>query len=682
MIRKSFLYQVQTFVVFVVFVACGTEDESLHSKGSKTLSLRIVDEGGKNFYPDGALSEDADGESVWIYENGDWRRISERSVAERGLFILDMGDEWVPFIFSEKSPSQQIEKVNVYRKTFIGLANDKTDKDGKPLKRGIHNYLELYGIFPTLTVLKKRADKESRKNCFDTIDYSVFEKEVPYPIRYDAEQKETRFEQRYRNRKFQVEKLKRKYDLRNPEELSERKQYLWVVDAYEKAKHVYRALVETQKRLVCEGLLSEKKLNKGVMDWNTHRALRRFEKKHKIFGWGIIWKETRQALGRRPEENLYYAMLRMLEERVANQVPVIEDGTVKNNGEETGRTPRNLVREFVDAILPQIGWIDGGAGEAFLMSPPVKTFEDFKVAVKLPELPEYYSKKMKFSVTIQRGDVWYEFPYDQEGERKPQPRSLRPWIVLHVHHGNKKIALVQWPTTIGGWRSEMHKGREYWSYKNSPEGNWLWKHLAAAPVWFPPISTPPRDLVKRVYRKGRWVTRVKREEMGPGYMSAYGLVAAFHIQERMRGDVLEEVDHGIRTHGSGNYMSILRSHSHGCHRLYNHLAIRLHSFLLQRQEHERIGQIDQGWTLPFTYNGARYVVQLDTRGYFYRYIPPIPVRVTRGRIRGDVRKPIRHLVRKAGVDYPDKAEGASARDAGTEDAEAILYDAGTIQSLD
>ena len=292
----------------------------------------------------------------------------------------------------------------------------------------------------------------------------------------------------------------------------------------------------------------------------------------------------------------------------------------------------------------------------FRKTPPEK-FGRFRVAIRLPSLPSYYGPHMDFAVRILRGDVWYDFPYDEKGKETPQPRSMRPKIVVYVVDGETSIPLVKWGTTIGGWRTEMHDGYEYWKYKNSPIGWRQWKYVVAAPVWFPPVGTPPRDLVKAVKIRGRWRTVVKREESGPGYASAYGLVAAFHTQERKRGSVVEDLDHGIRTHGSVNYMSIMRYHSHGCHRLHNHLAVRLFTFLLRRHRHLRLGQQDQQWTLPFKYRGKRYVLSLDTKGYQYQLVPPVPVFVTRGRILGKTRQPVGTFVRKANIRYPEPDGG-------------------------
>jgi len=659
------------FICFVlVLMACGGERSVLSQ--SQDSSTDMVDVFVEPQTHDASTKEvKLEGGSVWHHENGAWVAISKKTAQEKGLFVLDLSDEWAPFIFSELTPGQEGHKENYYRKIFIGLANDQNDNEGKPLKKGRHNYLELFGVFPTLSVLKKRAIGELDKTCYEKIDYSVFSEKLPYPVRYDGQKSDKRYKQRYLNRKRKIKEMMRKVGIKNEPEFLEKRKASWEVKAYKKVSRVYHALLEAQKRLVCEGLLRKKRMKVGVMDWQTHQALKRFERKHKIFGWGMIWKETREVLARSPDENLHNAIIRVLRERIANQVPVIEDGTVRIDGK---KKPRNIVEEFTKEAVKQMGIVDVAPGIDFLRKPPVDSFKEFKVAVKFPKLPDYYSEKMKFSVTIKRGDVWYEFPYDEKGNEKPQPRALRPWIVLYAHHKGKKIPLVQWPTTIGGWRSEQYKGHEYWSYKNSSTGQWLWKYVVAAPVWFPPLSTPPRDLVKKVRKGGRWRTVVKKEEMGPGYASAYGLVAAFHTQERKRGSLVEDIDHGIRTHGSVSYMSIRRNHSHGCHRLYNHLAIRLHSFLLQRHKHERVGQVDKTWTLPFFYKEKRYVVQLDTRGYYYRYVPPIPVLTTRGRIRGKVKQPIRKLMKKAGVEYPIK-------DAGVEDSDSGIID-GVIKAKD
>ena len=213
------------------------------------------------------------------------------------------------------------------------------------------------------------------------------------------------------------------------------------------------------------------------------------------------------------------------------------------------------------------------------------SFEELLVAVKLPERPAYYGPDMDFEAVIDRGDVWYEFPYDEEGNKKGQPRSRYPHLTLYANYEGQKIPLVHWRTTIGSWRSEIHEGEEWFAYKNSDVGPRVWKDIMAAPAWIPPDYTPTRTLTKKKSVNGRWKRVVNYDETGPGYQSAYGLVAAYHIKQVKRADgtIRAELDNQIRTHGSVDYMSIMRRYSHGCHRLYNMNAVRMFSFILQHR---------------------------------------------------------------------------------------------------
>ena len=55
---------------------------------------------------------------------------------------------------------------NRYRRVLIGLSNDQLDNDGEPLAPGEKNYLELYGAFPSLSVLRARFDLEGVECVF------------------------------------------------------------------------------------------------------------------------------------------------------------------------------------------------------------------------------------------------------------------------------------------------------------------------------------------------------------------------------------------------------------------------------------------------------------------------------------------------------------------------------------
>jgi len=148
--------------------------------------------------------------------------------------------------------------------------------------------------------------------------------------------------------------------------------------------------------------------------------------------------------------------------------------------------------------------------------------------------------------------------------------------------------------------------------------------------------------------------RPNYHETGPSYASAYGLVAAYHARVRWddEGNYRTYGDQGIRSHGSVDYMSIERRHSHGCHRLHNHMAVRLMAFVLRHRRHERVGHEHVAYTLPLEHEGERYTLELNEGGYEFRLENPIPVSVLDGRIIGRRSTPIiEHLPR-----YDEEAE--------------------------
>jgi hypothetical protein len=129
---------------------------------------------------------------------------------------------------------------------------------------------------------------------------------------------------------------------------------------------------------------------------------------------------------------------------------------------------------------------------------------------------------------------------------------------------------------------------------------------------------------------------------GPSYASAYGLVAAYHRKyyRGADGELQLGGDEGIRTHGSVDYMSIMRRHSHGCHRMHNHIAVRLMSFVLEHRPHTRYGSQPMEYRREFEYEDELYVMEFDKGGYNFVLDEPLPVEVLEGRVRGQVKEPI------------------------------------------
>jgi len=419
-----------------------------------------------------------------------------------------------------------------------------------------------------------------------------------------------------------------------------------------------------QARMLCEGLLSARsRYTPGTYDLPSHEALATWERKHDIFGWGFVGGETLGMLLRPTRALSLEAFKRVLAERLADAAGIVEDGSVSLIKRKTPITWRdsagvarpvpNLIDDHVAALLAAIGVATPEDMIAFLRAHK-DALPGLHVAFKAPPLPEYYqpdegSTHMLLSVQIDRGDIWYDLPFDAKGKPIVQRRDHYPHLTLSVDWHGQKIPLARWRTTIGSWRSEMHAdGNVYMKYKNSDIGPRIWKTIVATPVWIPPDGTPAKDLLttKVLDRKVGPETIVNTGVMGPGYQSAYGLVMGIHVDPKRGG-----FDNQIRTHGSVDYTSIARRFSHGCHRLVNNRAVRLFDFVLRHRPFKRVGNVPLNLKKRFEVDGEVYRYAIKTRGYYYELPEPIQVNVLEGKIMGEVKKPITAYVRKPGVDY-------------------------------
>jgi hypothetical protein len=260
---------------------------------------------------------------------------------------------------------------------------------------------------------------------------------------------------------------------------------------------------------------------------------------------------------------------------------------------------------------------------------------------------------MDLSIVVDRGDVWYDLPFDSQGNFKPWPRKRYPSLTLYVTFNGQRIALARWRTTIGGWRAEQASdGYEYFRYKASDVGPRVIRQIVSGPVWIAPTSTPIRSLVKGKKVNGSFMKLVNYDELGPGYLSAYGLVAGYFVVPGMNGR--PDWDNGVRAHGSSDYLSIYSANgfSHGCHRLPNHIAIRLYSFILGHRNRTVAGDQPLNFTRQFLSNDKVYEIRLPSRGYAYYLDPPLPVSVLEGEIKGAQKKPIIGYIPKPNTVYP------------------------------
>ncbi len=534
---------------------------------------------------------------VPIFRDGEQVGTIARSQAEAsGLFVLDVGSDWVPAPF-RSSP----ELPHAYERVFARLANGRFDDGPEGRRAAEERYLEPYGIPPSPALLAQRFAALADRPCSTRLDLQ--------PLR----------------------------DFEGA---------AWDEGA-EPPPVPEPVIAALQTRLVCEEHLHV--WPSGVLDENTRRALEEFERRNRIYARGSLKGETLEALRAEPLELERRALVRVLSERMALDLGVIEDGSGADavparEAGELGAAPDMLARiqqRVLEAFDLQTV---AGVEQLYRRLEGVLATPHYGIAIDTVDLPDYYSNDMDLWVEIDRGDFYYEFPFDAAG----RPLGLRiergPTLTLFARDGGRVWPLARYPTTIGGWRVRHEHGAWYWEYKESPVGVRAWGRIVTAPVWLPPRSTPPETLVETLRRTsdGSELHEINHDLIGPSFASAYGLVAAYHQRVVRGSDGQLELrgDDGIRTHGSSDYTSIWRSVSSGCHRLYNHLAIRLFNFVLMHRAHLRIGHRPISYSLRVKTPDFRGRIEVAHSGYEFELARPLEVDVLPGRILGRLKRPL------------------------------------------
>ena len=573
-------------------------------------------------------------------------RVTQAEADARGLLVLDIGDGWVPSLFRGGPGPGGALRPHRYEDDFVRLARGEHGEGQQFARARQDRFLELYGIPPTLGVLRERFLSAATEPCGRTLDFAAFREFAGSAVTEDDPVA-------VESRALPVLEplalgLMVGHDTWDPEALpradldvSTRR----LLEGWERASRWQRGMDAIRQRLACDGHLRGRIPSGPDYDRRTRAAVAELERRHRIYARGRLNGATLTALRTDRLELERRAVVRMLAERAMLAAGYVEDGSTHLAGGQPATHPtadgerlavRDLdteMREWVEAAFG-LGTVESTL--EWLHRPGTEEADHERVAFEPPPPPEYYGEDMELSVEIDRGDVWFDFPVDERGRPRFQPVERRPILTLYVTYLGERIPLIRYGTTIGGWRLERAQGELVWRYKESPTGPRIWTQVVSAPVWIPPPGTPDGDLVTefRQDEDGSVQTEVKSNLVGPGYASAYGLVAAYHLRRRGR----DTVDEGIRTHGSVDYTSVWRRASHGCHRLHNHLALRLFTFLLAHRPHVRLGHRPVRYRRTVSAGGFEGELRLDEGGYRFELARPVPLEVLRGRIRGGRRR--------------------------------------------
>ena len=87
-----------------------------------------------------------------------------------GLTVIDLADDWLPYIFSEEPGKPQ-----PLRPYLIDLANGRFRSGSAYARAREDRFFEAFGIFPSLNLVRRRLADKRRHACHERVKDSVLE---------------------------------------------------------------------------------------------------------------------------------------------------------------------------------------------------------------------------------------------------------------------------------------------------------------------------------------------------------------------------------------------------------------------------------------------------------------------------------------------------------------------------
>jgi Putative peptidoglycan binding domain len=374
-----------------------------------------------------------------------------------------------------------------YRASLQALAQERFDDLGTDgAIASADRYFELYGIAPTLAVVRSRLEDEARHRCHAAIDDAAL---ASGPERMTEQSSDGAEAELRRTRELRAELDHDRAHAKLPDLAA-----LGSSNAYYRAAVARLAVLEAkvaairalQAHLHCDDLIDDGALDGGYT-WRTRTAVEKFQRGAMLLPTGVFDTETREALVRDSRVRDYETALRVLRERVAAAAGLVEDGSASTGpspvlghsldsegvwhargAQASANAAPDLIGLATEVAALALGWRDPTTTTASLDALQSSSL----VAVALPPAPANHAD-MQLHVEIDRGDS-----------------ARRPTLTVFVTTEAGDIALVRWPTTVGGWQRENIGGGSVNRWKPSPKGAAVWRDLFVGPRWLPPASTP------------------------------------------------------------------------------------------------------------------------------------------------------------------------------------------------
>ena len=223
-----------------------------------------------------------------------------------GLTVVDLSDDWLPYVFSEEP-----DKPQPLRPYLVDLANGRFRGASAYARAREDRFFEAFGIFPSLNLVRRRLADKKRHACHERVKDSVLE-ELSARNVIPAEEAEK---------------------VPNPDAAAVASGDApamiptgRTVSPRPLTPVEKRAVIAMQAHLRCEDVLSGK-ASAGRMDRRTVEGLKVYQRLQMLADNGNIDSETRAALLGDSREQDFRALLRALRARVVDVTGLIEDGS-------------------------------------------------------------------------------------------------------------------------------------------------------------------------------------------------------------------------------------------------------------------------------------------------------------------------------------------------------------------
>src|SRR5262249_13613536 len=224
-----------------------------------------------------------------------------------------------------------------YRARYLALAREHDDA-GKPVDAE-EALGELYGVLPSLAIVRERLADDPRHMCHAFIDNTG----IPTLDRAYAEDYKDLvklYDQTRLALEQQLDRERERRDLADLAALADVKELAATYERWHQLDGIHRVIIAAETHYVCEGWLTADDAD-GSMTWRTGNATELFQRRNFLMPNQRLDPATRDALMLDSRELDFRLALRVLRERVVDATGLIEDGTA-------GAGPQPILDRMLD----------------------------------------------------------------------------------------------------------------------------------------------------------------------------------------------------------------------------------------------------------------------------------------------------------------------------------------------